>query len=205
MGEQTELKVFMYSRTGRLEIPSTDIINFHSNASVKSYCDTFQLTLKQQKGELGSLIEPKKEIEIWAGKKEEFHKLIAGYIDKIVTEKKENLDEITQIFGRSYDAVLVDTKISGKIDFEQGYSQAIRMLLKNTPFSEGEVENSTGKGTLIFRGIAIMEIIKYIVEVSGWIFRLDYDKKYHFIRALPQKSVHTLENKDIKSYRIVKQ
>lgn len=205
MEEKNECKVIIYSKSGKFEISNPEMLDFHSKVSVETYCAIFNLTFKSPSEEIRNSIEPKQEIEIWTGKKEELHKIVAGYIDKIVTEKKENSDEVTHLIGRSYDALLVDTKISGKIVFEAGYTQIIRMLLKNTPFSEGEVVDSKGSGILYFRNIAIMEIIKNITEYNNWAFRLDYDKKYYFIPCLPQKSVRTLGEKDIKSYKFVKE
>jgi hypothetical protein len=205
MEEKSECKAIIYSKSGKLEISSTEMLNFHSTASVKAYCAIFELTFKSPKKEISDLIEPKQEIEVWTGKKEELHKIMAGYIDKIMTEKKENSDEVMRIIGRSYDALLVDTKISGKIVFEEGYSQVIRMLFKSMPFTEGEVVGSSEKGIIFFRNIAIIEIIKNIADYNGWAFRLDYDKRYYFTPSLPQTNIPTLGSKDIKSYKFVRE
>jgi prophage tail gpP-like protein len=206
MERKVELKVIISQKSGnQLEFLSQEIIDFHSTESVKSYCGEFELTLKGQKKEIRDSIEPKAEMQIWVGNKEGIPKIMAGYIDKIVTEKKENSEEIIKILGRTYDALLVDTKVSGKIIFERGYSQAVREILKDTPFKEGKVENSTGKGILIFRNISQMEVIKNITEENGWIFMIDHDKNYYYSPNMPQKSVATLEDKDIKSYKIVKE
>ena len=166
MAEKTDIKIIMNSRKGKLEFSSGEAINFHSNASVSSYCDAYELTLKDQKKEIRDLIEPKIEIEIWVCVKGDgFQKIMAGYIDKIVTEKKEESDAIIKIYGRSYAAFLVDTKISGKIEFHDGYSQVVRMILKDTPFSEGKVDNSSEKGVLIFRNISIIKKFCFIPEI----------------------------------------
>lgn len=205
MEQKVEPKVIISQKSGnQLEFLSTEMIDFHSTESVKSYCGEFELTLKGQKKEIRDSIEPKAEIQIWVGNKEGLPKIMAGYIDKIVTEKKEGSDEIIQILGRTYDAFfLVDAKVSGKIIFERGYSQAVREILKDTPFNEGKVENSTGKGILVFRNISLMELIKNITEENGWIFMIDHDKNYYYSPNMPQKSVATLEDKDIKSYKII--
>lgn len=205
MEKRNENKVIIYSRTGKLEIPREEILNFHSIGSVDSFCDSIELAIKGQKKEIRDLIEPKKEIEVWIKIAEDWKKIVAGYIDKVVTEKKENSDEITKIYGRSYEAILVDTKIAGRIEFKQGYSEVIRTILKNTPLIEGDVENGSEEGTFLFRGIAIMEIIKNMVEYNHWTFMVDEDKKYYFKKTFPQKTIPSLGSKDIKSYRIVKQ
>jgi hypothetical protein len=204
MEKQPESKVIIYSRTGKIEIARSEIIDFHSTSSVDSFCASIELTIRGQKKEIKDLIEPKREIEIWIKIKENWEKLEAGYIDKIVLEKKENSDETIQIYGRSYEAILVDTKITGIIEFRQGYSNVIRAILKDTPLVEGEVENSSEEGTIFFRNIAIIEVIKNIMENNNWIFRVDKNKIYYFSKN-PPKNEHHLGSNDIKGYRIVKE
>ncbi len=202
MDEPSDCKVVIYSKTEKMEFLQSNIENFQSTASVVAYCDIFELNLKSQKI-ISNLIEPKQEIEIWAGKKGVFVKIMAGYIDEVVAQKKDASGETVQINGRSYTAILTDTRISGKIDFKNGYSEVISLIFKNTPFIEGKVDHGDEKGTLFFRNIAIIEIIKNLSEHNGWVFRMDYDKKYYFTRNLPEK-VHQLDSKDILSYKIVK-
>ena len=205
MERKIETKVIISQESGSvLELRTPDIIDFHSTESVAAYCGSFELTLKSQKKENRDVIQPKAEMQIWVGEKEgDLHKLMAGYIDEIVTEKKQDMDEVLKISGRSYDSLLVDTKISGNMVFEEGYSDVIRQLLKNTPFKEGKVEDSTGRGVLFFRNISVMEVIRNITEENGWIFNLDHDKNYHYFKNRPQEVAKTLEAEDIKSYRIV--
>jgi hypothetical protein len=200
-----ESKVIIFSKKGKIELNTSEIIDFHGSASVSSFAGDFHLNLKGQRKEVCDSITPKDEIEIWAGNHESgLHKIMAGFIDKIVMNKNEKSEETMEILGRTYEAILIDTKISGKIEFKAGYAEVVRTVLKNSPFIEGELVVGREQGVLIFHNISVMELIQNILEDNAWVFILDYDKKYSFLPKMPEK-VHNLEKKDIRSYKFVKQ
>jgi hypothetical protein len=200
-----ESKVIILSKKGKIELCTSEVIDFHGSASVSTFAGNFHLNLKGQSQEICDSILPRDEIEIWCGKHETgLHKIMAGFIDKIVMKKNEKSEETIEIHGRTYEAILIDTKVSGKIEFKAGYAEAIRALLKNSPFIEGELAAGREIGNLVFHDISMMEIIQNMLEDNAWVFILDYDKKYSFLPRMPEK-VHNIGKKDILKYEFVKQ
>ena len=103
------------------EIPDSEIIDFKSTESVESFCGLFELSLHTENKETRDLVGPKDEIEIWVGYKDQgLNKIMAGYIDRVVIEKKESSAEIMYVFGRSYDSILTDHKVSVKLTIPKG-------------------------------------------------------------------------------------
>jgi hypothetical protein len=202
---ETECRVIIYGNKGKIELPSSEIIDFQSKDSLNAQCGSLELKIKGQKKEITDSIEPKNEIEVWVSQKGESHKLAAGYIDEIILEGAENSEETIQIIGRSYESILVDKKISGTISFENGYAQVIKKILEDTPIKEGNIQTGTEKGTINFRNISKMEIIQNIAEHTTWIFDVDKDKKAMFLPKLPERPAHLIKKEDIKKYKIYKQ
>lgn len=202
---KTECRVIIYGKTGKIELPSSEMIDCHVKQSIGSQCDLLELKIKGQKKEITDLIEPKREIEVWVGSKDKLNKLAAGYIDEIAIEVNENSEEKIQIVGRSYESILVDKKISGAISFDNGFAQVIKKILEDTPLQEADIQTGKEKGTIIFRNISKMEIIQNISEHTTWVFDVDREKKVLFLPKLPEKPAHVIKKEDMKSYTIYKQ
>lgn len=203
----TVKKIIIINRVGkRNRISDSDILNIETSASVDQYCGTFNVTLKNDGGKNSKIAEPKDEIQIWAGYAETgIKKIMAGYIDEVQIQKKEESGETVEIFGRSYESLLFDQKVSGKIEFTKGFSQVVRKILDNSPFNLKKIKDSEGAGTVIFRNIPIIDLIRQLSETCGWTFRIDYDKVFYFQPTLPTKThARALTTKDMKSYKITK-
>lgn len=199
-------KVIVIDRFGKSrEISDSDILNIKTSASVSEYCGTFQVTLKNDGGKNSKLVEPRDEIELWAGYKEEgIAKIMAGYVDNIVFQKKAESGEIAEILGRSYESLLFDIKITKKITYTQGLSQVVREVLNGFPFNLSGVLDSKGSGVVMLRNIPVIDVIRQVSEENGWIFRIDYDKVVHFEPFYSSVKIHNLKSEDIKNYKIVK-
>ena len=50
---------------------------------------------------------------------------MGGVIDRVILEREEDTKETIRLQGRSYSSILLDTKISGKIDYTKGYSEVL--------------------------------------------------------------------------------
>lgn len=200
-------KIIVIDHVGKAnQLPDSDILNIKTSASVNQYCGTFHVTLKNDDGRSSKIVQVKNEIEIWAGYAETgIGKIMAGYIDEIVLQKKEGSGETVDICGRSYESLLFDTKVSGRIQFANGLSQVVREILSGGPFNLDGIQESEGSGVVIFRNIPMIDLIRQLSEDIGWVFRIDYEKVFHFQPALPsQTHSHTITTKDMKSYEITK-
>ncbi len=199
-------KVIVIGRSGESrEISDSEILRIHTSASVSEYCGTFQVTLKNDGGKNSKLVEPKDEIELWAGYKEEgISKIMAGYVDRIVFQKKVESGEIAEIFGRSYESLLFDTKITRKIQYTEGLSQVVREVLKGSPFNLSGILNSEGSGVVMLRNTPVIDVVRQVSEENRWAFHIDYDKVVHFEPLASFVKTHNLKLEDIKDYRIVK-
>lgn len=200
-------KIIIIDRFGKTkQLPDSDILNIHATSSVDHYCGSFNVVLKNEAGKNSKIAEATNEIEIWAGYAETgLKKIMAGYIDKIVFQKKEESGETVELQGRSYESFLFDKKVSGKIQFTNGFSQVVREVLKTSSFDLKEIQDSKGTGVVIFRNIPIIDLIRQLSEENGWAFRIDYDKKFYFKPDLQSTTHHhTLTAKDMKSYKITK-
>ena len=200
-------KIIITDRFGKpKQLPESDIINIITTSSLDHYCGSFTVTLSNEAGKNSKITETKNEIEIWVGYAEkEMRKIMAGYIDKIVFQKKDESGETVELQGRSYESVLFDKTISGKIKYTKGYSQIIREILRYSPFDLNEIQESEGTGVVIFRNIPVIDLIRQLSEEIGWVFRIDYDKKFYFKPDLRDTTHHhTLTAKDMKSYKITK-
>ena len=205
--EKTPLKkVIVINRFGRTqEISDSDILNIKTSSSVSEYCGTFQVTLKNDGGKNSKLVETKNEIGIWAGSKEEgIRKIMAGYVDRLVLEKKTETGEKAEIFGRSYESLLFDTKVTIRVEYTEGLSQVVREVLKGFPFDLRGIKDSIGLGVLIVRNTPAIDIIRQISEENGWVFRIDYDKVVHFEPYVQPVKTHNIKSEDIKDYKITK-
>lgn len=190
---------------GKLKLPDSDITKIETRESVEYYCGTFHLGLKSESRDRSKLPEPKDEVEIWLGSKEsELKKVMAGYVDRVVFEKKEGSSETMEVFGRSYASLLVDSRIAGKIEYSDGLSQVIREIIKKTPFRPDDIQDISGKGIVFFRNTPLIDIIRQVAEEVNWEFGIDHDKVFHFHPYVKRESVGKLDLKDAKSYRLVK-
>ena len=207
MGKQTPVKkIVVTDRSGKAhEIPDSDILSIKTRASVAEYCGTFDVALRNDEGKNSKVTEPKDEMELWAGYSETgMGKIMAGYVDRIIFKKEEESGETVEILGRSYESVLFDTKVTGRIQYSDGLSQVVREVLKNTPFNPKGILGSKGIGVVVYRNIPMIDLIRQISEENGWVFRIDYDKTAHFEPFSPSPAAHTLTSKDMKSFKIVK-
>lgn len=189
------------------EVPSDDLLSIQTKESIMSYAGTFDLLLDNTNGKNSKLCEVRDEIEIWLGYKETgVKKVMAGFIDRVVMEKDEESKRTMRLQGRSYSSILLDRKISGRIDYTKGYSQVLREILKNTYLKPDGVLNTRGKGTIIVRNAPLIDVVRQLAEEVGWTFRVDHDRVFHFKPITPpKKSGITLKDKDIKSLRFVKE
>jgi hypothetical protein len=208
MKEMTTVKkITIIDRVGRVsQLPESDILRLKTSASVNQYCGTFHVTLKNDDGKNSKIAEPKTEIEIWAGYAETgINKIMAGYIDEIVIQKKEESGETVEIFGRSYVSLLFDTKVSGKIQFTKGFSQVVRKILNGSPFDLKGIQESEGTGVVFFKNITVVDLIRQLSEDIEWVFRIDYDKVFYFGPTFPSKThPDAITTKDMKGYKITK-
>lgn len=207
MKEKTSMKkIVVKDQSGKpREISGPAILNIKSRASVSEYCGTFNVTLRNDNGLNTKVVEPKEEMEIWAGYEGEgISKIMAGYVDKVILSKNEESKETVEISGRSYESLLFDTKVSGKIEYTSGLSQVVREILKGLPFDLSGILDSKGTGVVIIRNTPVIDIIRQISEENGWVFRIDYDKVAHFEPIDSAVKTHTLKSEDIKSYKITK-
>jgi len=200
--------VRIVNKEGRTsEVPSDDIINIQTSESIMCYAGTFDIVVDNTKGKNSKLCEPRDEVEIWLGYKETgTNKVMGGFVDRIVFEKSEEPKEIVRLQGRSYSAVLLDTKVSGKIHYTEGYSQVLRELLEETPLKPDGIRDTKGEGLIIFKKVALIDIVRQLAEELVWTFKVDHDKVVHLEPfSPPKKSGITLTDKDIKSLRFVKE
>ena len=207
MKKQTPVKkVVVIDRFGKArEISDSDILHFKTRASVAEYCGTFEVALKNEEGKNSRVAEPKDEMELWAGYSTTgMRKIMAGYVDRIIFKKEEGSGETVEIFGRSYESFLFDTKVTGRIQYSDGLSQVVREVLRGTPFNPKGILNSKGTGVVIFRNIPAIDLIRQVSEENGWVFYIDYDKTAHFAPFAPSPKTHTLTSKDMKGFKIVK-
>lgn len=207
MEKKTPVKeVVVIDRSGKShEISDSDILHIKTHASVAEYCGTFDVVLKNDEGKNSKVAEPKDEMELWAGHSETgIGKIMAGYVDHIIFKKEEESGETVEISGRSYESVLFDTRIKGRIDYSNGLSQVVREILKDTPFDLKGILDSKGTGVVMFRNIPAIDLIRQISEENGWVFSIDFDKVAHFGPFIPSPPKHALTSKDMKSFRIVK-
>lgn len=188
------------------QLSDSDILNIQTSSSVDHYSGSFNVMLTNEAGKNSKIAEATNEIEIWAGYAETgMKKIMAGYIDNIVFQKKEESGETVELQGRSYESFLFDKKVSGKIQFTNGFSQVVREILKTSPFDLKEIQDSKGTGVVIFRNIPIIDLIRQLSEEVGWVFRIDYDKKFYFKPDLRSTTHHhTLTAKDLKGYKVTK-
>jgi len=189
------------------EVPSDDILNIQTSESITCYAGTFDVVVDNTKGKNSKLCEPKDEVEIWLGYKEtETKKVMGGFIDRIVFEKSEESKETMRLQGRSYSSVLLDTKVSGKINYTEGYSQVLRDFLEKTPLSPNGIRDTEGEGVIILKNVPLIDVIRQLAEELVWTFSVDHDKVVYFEPfSPPKKSGITLTDKDIKSLRFVKE
>jgi hypothetical protein len=189
------------------KISSTDLLSIQTSKSIMNYAGTFEIVVDNTGGKNSKLCEPKDEVEIWLGYKETgIGKVMGGFIDRIVLEKSEESKETIRLQGRSYSSVLLDSKVSGRINYSQGYSQVLRELLKETPLKPEGIPNTEGKGTIIFRNAPLIDVVRQVAEEMVWTFEVDHDKVFHFKPFTPPKnSGITLTDKDMKSFRFVKE
>jgi phage protein D len=190
-----------------MEIPSEDLLSIHTSQSIMRYAGTFEIKIINEKGKNSKIAEEGDEVEITLGYKETgTRKVMGGYIDRIIIEKDEESGETLRLEGRDYYSILLDTRISGKIDFKNGYSQIIKEILKSTPFNPDGVLDSQGSGTIILKNAPLIDVIRQIAEEIGWTFKVDEEKVFHFKPITPPKnSGITLTDKDLKSFRFVKE
>ena len=195
------------SKGSTKEIPSRDLLSIKTSESIMKYAGTFDIVVDNTKGKNSKLCEPKDEVEIWLGYKETgIAKVMGGFIDKTIFEKSEESKETMRLQGRSYSSLLLDAKVSGKIHYTEGYSQVLRELLKKTPLRPDGILNTQGKGTIIFRNTPLIDVVRQIAEEKVWTFKVDHDKVFHFKPFTPPKnSGITLTDKDLKSFRFVKE
>jgi hypothetical protein len=184
-----------------------DMINMKITESIKEYVGHFEILLDNKKGKYTKLCDPQDELEIWVKKLDKKStKMMAGYIDKIEIERKEDSDPTIKIVGRDYNSILVDTKVSGKILFQNGFGSIIKELFKNTSFHLSNIKETKEKGSIIFNNIFLLDLIKYLAEEKSFMFKIDYDKKIYFEPIKPPKnSGVTLTTKDIKSIKLIKE
>ena len=189
------------------EISSKDLLSIQTSKSIMNYAGTFDIVVDNTGGKNSKLCEPKDEVEIWLGYKETgIGKVMGGFIDRVILEKSEESKETMRLQGRSYSSVLLDSKVSGKIHYTQGYSQVLRELLKETPLKPKGILNTEGKGTIVLRNAPLIDVVRQIAEEMVWTFEVDHDKVFHFKPFTPpKKSGITLTDKDIKSFRFVKE
>jgi len=189
------------------EISSKDLLSIQTSKSIMNYAGTFDIIVDNTGGKNSKLCEPKDEVEIWLGYKEtEIGKVMGGFIDRVILEKSEESKETMRLQGRSYSSVLLDSKVSGKIHYTQGYSQVLRELLKETPLKPKGILDTEGKGTIVLRNVPLIDVVRQIAEEMVWTFEVDHDKVFHFKPVTPpKKSGITLTDKDIKSFRFVKE
>jgi hypothetical protein len=189
------------------EISSKDLLSIQTSKSIMNYAGTFDIIVDNTGGKNSKLCEPKDEVEIWLGYKEtEIGKVMGGFIDRVILEKSEESKETMRLQGRSYSSVLLDSKVSGKIHYAQGYSQVLRELLKETPLKPKGILDTEGKGTIVLRNVPLIDVVRQIAEEMVWTFEVDHDKVFHFKPVTPpKKSGITLTDKDIKSFRFVKE
>lgn len=206
MSEKTAIKKIVISHSGKAsEILESDILNIQTTESVEQYCGTYHVSLKNTNGKNTRVAEPRDEIDIWLGSEETgINKVMAGYIDQVVFEKREESGETMQINGRSYASVLLDTKVSGKIQYDNGLSQVLREVLKTTPLKPDGIQDIKGTGVVMFRNIPIIDLVRQITEECGWVFMVDHDKVFHFRSTQPSRNVGNITDVDMKTYRIVK-
>lgn len=188
------------------EIPDSDIINIETKASVEKYCGSFTVILNNEDGKNSKIAEAKDEIEIWVGRNEkEIRKIMAGYIDAITLVKKDESGETVELEGRSYESFLLDKKITGKIEYTNGYSEVFREILKNSPFNLDEIQDSSGIGCLVFRDLPLIDLLRQLSEEISWVFKIDYDKNFLFKPDLKDTTHHhEITTDDLKNYRITK-
>ena len=189
------------------EVPSKDLLSIQTKESVMRYAGTFDILVDNTNGKNTKLCELRDEVEIWLGYKETgTGKVMAGFLDRIIFEKDEESKHTIRLQGRSYSSVLLDTKISRKIHYTEGYGQVLKEILKNTPLKTDGVLKTKGKGTIIFRNVPLIDVVRQLAEEIGWTFKVDHDKVFHFNPVTPPKdSGITLTDKDIKSLRFVKE
>lgn len=201
-----DVKIVITKVSGkREEILRAELKNVKTSASVRVYCGVFVFILESENRKKSEMPEPKDEVEIWMGEKGgEMNKVMAGYIDKIVFEKSEKSAETAEVYGRSYDSILVDSRITGRIKYSNGLSQVIREVLKNTQLKPDDIRNTSGNGIVIFRNTPLIDAIRQIAEELNWTFSVDYDKVFHFHPYVEPKNVGTIDLKDVKSYKIEK-
>lgn len=188
------------------EVSSKDLLRIQTKESMLRYAGMFDILIDNTNGKNSRLCEANDEVEIWLGYEETgTGKVMAGFIDRVIFEKDEESRKTIRLQGRSYSSVLLDRKISGKIHYTEGYSQALREILKDTPLKPDGILNTKGKGTIIFRNAPLIDVIRQLAEEAGWTFKVDHDKVFHFKPFTPpENSGITLTDKDIISYRFVK-
>ena len=200
-------KITIIDSFGTVHHPSdSDILSMKTTSSVNQYCGTFIVTVKDDAGQNSKIADVKNEIEIWAGYVETgINKIMAGYIDELVFQKKEESGVTVEIHGRSYESFLFDNKVSGKIEFTKGFSQVVREILKGSPFNQKGIQDSEGAGVVIFRNTPMIDLIRQLSEDISWVFRIDYDKVFYFQPTFSGTTQHhTLTTKDVKSFKITK-
>jgi len=187
-------------------IPSEDILNIRTSKSIMSFAGTFEITVDNEKGKNSKLVKEGDEIEITLGYKETgISKVMGGYVDRIILEKNQESKVTMQLEGRDYASVLLDTKISGKIEYKNGYSQVLREILRSTPLSPSGILDTKGMGTIVLRNAALIDVVRQIAEEINWTFEVDVEKVFHFRPfAPPKRSGITLTDKDIRSFRFIK-
>jgi len=207
--KKTAIKLVKITNSQRRtkEISSKDLLSIQTSKSIMNYAGTFDIVVDNTDGKNSKLCEPKDEVEIWLGYKETgIGKVMGGFIDKIVLEKSEESKETMRLQGRSYSSVLLDSKVSGKINYTQGYGQVLRELLRETPLKPKGILSTEGKGTIVLRNAPLIDVVRQIAEEMVWTFEVDHDKVFHFKPFTPpKKSGITLTDKDIKSFRFVKE
>lgn len=199
--------VKILSINGTKEIPSKDVLSIQTVESVMKYAGTFDILVDNSEGKNTKLCEIKDEVEIWIGYQDKgTKKVMAGFVDRIIFEKDQESKRTMRLQGRTYAAFLLDTRISGKVQYANGYSEVLRKLLDGTPLRPDGILDTTGKGTVIFRNIPLIDVVRQLAEALGWTFRVDHDRVFHLEPYAPPKdSGITLTDKDIKSLKFVKE
>lgn len=186
------------------EITDGDFVECNTKESMLSYAGIFSITLNNKSGKFTDQFKNKDEISIFRIVDSKKNKIFGGYLDEEIIQVEKQGEKIELVLnGRSYSSYILDTIINGKIIYKKGIEEILTIILKESGYTYN-ISNIPIEGIMILNDIPVIEVIRQLAELSGYVFKINRDKEFYFGPEFPSKHAGTITEKDILSLKSVK-